>query len=166
MFKYLSYLPEALIREVEEGRAAVVGGAVRSQFDGTQLKDVDVFVFCQENYRHLVQMLGAQEVPGTEGHVHTVPGREVSIELVFEVGHSSAQACVDHADFDIASGVYCGGQFMYCAGFLEATKNKTMRFLRTQDPQRSYSRFIRFNRKYGYRIDSSIRELLRIWKNS
>jgi len=163
---FLSYLPERLIREIEEGRASVVGGAVRAQFEGRQPADVDVFVFDKADHVALVEALGATPKPETDGAVFELSG-EVPIEIVHLSGWSSASACVTRADFDIAGGVYCAGRLHLPDGYEEAIKNRKMRFLGvTEDPQRSYGRYIKYNRKYGYRIDLSINELLRVWRES
>jgi hypothetical protein len=149
---------------VEEGRAAVVGGAVRAQFDHTKIKDIDVFVFSRENYDHLVCELGAEPLEDVQG-VYTLPG-EVPIEIVFEADCGNTEQCVAHADFDIAGGVYSAGRFYLPDGYAEAIKGKVMHFLRAVNPRHSYFRYIKYNREYGYRIDSSIRELLRVWRES
>lgn len=162
--KFLSYLPECLVREIEEGRAAVVGGAIRTHHEGRPPVDVDVFVFEKANHATLVAALGATPKPGTDGAVFELKD-EVPIEIVCLSGWSSAIACVTRADFDIAGGVYCAGQLCLPDGYREAIQSKRMRFLgTTEDPQRSYARFLKYNRAYGYRIDDSIRMLLRLWK--
>ena len=163
--RFLSHLPAVIVREVEEGRAAVVGGAVRAEFDGTRLEDVDVFVFSKEDHDRLFRETGAREVPETDGYVFVIDG-DVPVELVYEPACTDAQKCVAHADFDIASGVYSAGQYYWAEDFLEAVKTKTMRFLQTETPKKSYARFVKYNREYGYRIDSSIQQLLRIWRES
>lgn len=163
-FLSLSYLPGCLIREIEEGRAAVVGGAVRTHYEGKPPVDVDVFVFDKANHTALAANLGAQPKAETEGAVFKLSG-EVPIEIVHLSGWTSASSCGAHADFDIAGGVYSAGQFYLPDGYEEAVKNQKMRFLgATEDPQRSYGRFLKYNREYGYRIDDSIQVLLRQWR--
>lgn len=163
---FLSYLPGRLVREIEEGRAAVVGGAVRTHYEGKRAVDVDVFVFDQANHAALAEALGATPKPDTDEAVFELPG-VVRIEIVHLPGWSSASACSARADFDIAGGVYSAGQFYLPDGYEEAIKNKRMRFLgATEDPQRSYARFLKYNREYGYRIDSSVGELLRAWRDA
>jgi len=164
---FLSRLPGAVLREVEAGRAAVVGGAVRQEFDGSESSDIDVFVFSKEDYERIVRELGAEEVKGSDGHIHRIQVGIVPIEVIFEESHNSAQRCVELADFDIASGVYCAGQLSSATSFREATASRQMRFLGSDDPQRSYFRYLKYNQKYGYRIDEeSLRQLLDSWKHS
>lgn len=160
---FLLHLPERLIREIEEGRAAVVGGAVRAYCERKAPRDIDVFVFDKTNYVGLAAAVGAALKPETHGAVFALSG-EVPIEIVHLPGWSSALACGARADFDIAAGVYSGGRFFLPAGYEEAIKNKKMRFLgKTENPQHSYARFLKYNREYGYRIDASIHALLRLW---
>lgn len=161
---FLTPLPSLLRREVEEGRAAVVGGAIRSHFDHTQLNDIDVYVFSKEDYDRIVRELNGRPVDGTDGLVHIVPDSLVEIEVIFAAACGSAEQCVANADFDIAGGTYCAGEFHLPEGFLEATSNKVMHFCHTHDPQRAYWRYIKYNREYGYRIDSSIQTLLSLWQ--
>jgi hypothetical protein len=165
--KFLSRLPEALLREVEASRAAVVGGAIREEYDGTNSSDIDIFVFSKENYRNIVTALKAVEAGGSDGHIHRVVNGPVPIEVIFEESHCSAQSCVDLADFDIASGVYCAGQLLSSERFREATTSRQMYFIGSDDPQRSYFRYLKYNKKYGYRIHGeSLRRLLDSWKKS
>lgn len=167
---FLPHLPDKVLEVVEAGRAAVLGGAVRAQFDGTQSPDIDVYLFSQEEHRHLVEELGALEVPGTNGWVYTVNSNTggPAVEIIFEPACVSKEACVAHADFDIASGCYSAGQYAWAPSFPEATQTKIMRYLPggAGNPQRSYSRYLKYNREYGYRIDGSIQELLSAWKQA
>ncbi len=161
---FLTHLPDRLIQEVDEGRAAVAGGAVRAEFDGTPLNDIDVYIFSQENYVRLVEELGAVEVPGTNGYAFALldaPGKP-TIEIVYTTKRTSMETCIKYADFDIASGTYCAGQFGWDPGFPEAIKTKIMRFFRegTASPEGSYRRYVRYIRQYGYAIDASIQDLV------
>lgn len=162
--QFMQYLPAVLVREIEAGRAAVVGGAVRSHYEGVVPTDVDVFVFDVKNHARLVQALGAVERPDTSGMVYELDG-EVAIDIVYLAGWGSVAACAARADFDIAAGTYCAGQFVLPVGYEEAVENKTMRFLGvSEEAQLSYGRYIKYNRRYGYKIDGSIKDLLRMWK--
>lgn len=164
--EFLPLLPEILIREIEAGRAAVVGGAVRAQFEGRVPKDVDVFVFERSNHERLAAILGAQPKEGSDGFVFILAGK-VPVEIVYLPEWESPSACLKRADFDIAAGVYSAGKFYLPDGYEQAVVNRRMRFLgTTEDPQRSYDRFLKYNRKYGYKIDSSIQDLLRLWQAS
>ncbi len=164
MRSFLLYLPERLIREIEEGHAAVVGGAVRTHYEGKQPMDVDVFVFDKANHIALATALGAQPKPETDGAVFNLSGK-VPIDIVHLSGWTSASECVAHVDFDIAGGVYSAGRFYLPNGYEKAIKNKKMCFLgATEDSQRSYARFLKYNREYGYRIDGSVQVLLQQWR--
>lgn len=164
--EFLPLLPEIFIREIEAGRAAVVGGAVRAQFEGRVPKDVDVFVFEKSNHERLAAELGAQPKEGSDGFVFILAG-QVAIEIVHLPGWDSPSACLTRADFDIAAGVYSAGKFYLPEGYEQAIAKRKMRFLGvTEDPQRSYDRFLKYNRKYGYKIDSSVEDLLRLWQAS
>lgn len=166
MTAFLSHLPETILREVEEGRAAVVGGAVRSHFDHTPVADIDIFVFSQEKYEEIVRQTGASEVAGSDGRISRIPG-EVPVDLLWIETHSSAEECVKQADFDIASGVYSAGRFMFAPSFQEAVATRQALFLGSDNPQRSYFRYLKYNRQYGYRIDGgSLQRLLAAWSES
>jgi hypothetical protein len=166
---FLANLPDKVLEVVETGRAAVLGGAVRAEFDGTKLADIDVYVFSQEEHGRLASELRAVEVPGTNGWVYAVPGINSGppVEIIFEPACINVGACVARADFDIASGAYCAGQYAWASSFPEATKTKIMRFLPAGagTAQRSYMRYIRYNCVYGYRIDGSIQKLLELWRH-
>ncbi len=164
--EFLPLLPDILIREVEAGRAAIVGGAVRSQFEGRVPKDVDVFVFEKSNHERLTTTLGAQPKEGSDGFV-SILASEITIEIVHLPEWNSPSECLKRADFDVAAGVYSAGKFYLPDGYEKAIACRKMRFLgTTEDPQRSYDRFLKYNRKYGYTIDSSIEALLRLWQNN
>lgn len=165
---FLSYLPEQLREVVEEGRAAVVGGAIRCRFEGTVPTDVDVFYFSQEEYGHDTARYGAVPVEGTDGLVAEFAHNGMRIELAFQPGLVSIADCVAAADFDIASGAYSAGKFSHAPTFLEAVRTKTFRYLSPTlvagSAQRSYQRNIKYSLEYGYRIDASVRDLLRRWR--
>ncbi len=165
---FLTYLPEELREVIETGRAAVVGGAIRCYFEGAVPTDVDVFYFSQEEYESDVVRYGAVPVEGTDGLVAEFVHDGMRIELVFQPGLVSVADCVAAADFDIASGVYSAGEFSYAPSFLEAIRTKTIRYLSPMlgagSARLSYQRNMKYSLKYGYRIDASVQELLRRWR--
>ncbi len=167
---FLASLPDKIREALETGRAAVLGGVVRAEFDGTKTLDIDVYVFSLEEHRRLVGELSAVEVPGTNGWVYALNGNNggPAVEIIFEPACVSVETCVAHADFDIASGCYSAGQYAWAPSFPEATRTKTMRWLPrgAGTPQRSYARYLKYNREYGYRIDGSIQDLLKAWKQA
>jgi hypothetical protein len=164
---FLDRLPEMILEMVEADEAAVLGGAVRAEFDATLTPDIDVFVYSQEKHRRLVGMVHAVEVPGTYGLVYTAQFDGTVIQLVFDPACVSKQACVAMADFDIASGCYSAGEYAWAPSFSEAIRTKIMQYLPAGagSPQRSYLRYLKYNR-LGYRIDGSMRQLLKRWREA
>lgn len=166
--EFIAYLPEQLREVVEAGRVAVVGGAIRCHFEGTVPTDIDVFYFSQEEYERDVDRYDAVLVEGTDGLVADFTHRSMRIELVFQSDLVSVADCVAAADFDIASGVYSAGEFSYAPTFLEAIRSKTSRYLSPTlcagTAQLSYQRYMKYSLEYGYRIDASVRDLLRRWQ--
>lgn len=143
---------------------------MRAHFDGTKPSDMDVFVFSKENYGRLVLELRGRAVPGTGGCVHQVdgPASEMPVEIVFDPECPDVPGCVGYSDLDVGSGVYCAGRFTFGDNFVEAVKTRTMhvRLARVQNPQRTYLRCMRYSREYGYRADGSVRNLLKLWRES
>lgn len=164
MKPFLAQLPEILLKEIELGRAAVVGGAIRCSFEGKPSRDIDVFIFDKDNHQRLVKLLEAQPKEKSNGHVFVL-NRQTPIELVCLPGWNSPEVCLAKADFNVAAGVYSKGRYFLPKGYAKAVKNKNLRFSgSTDDPQASYDRFIKYNRKYGYVIDESINALLLLWQ--
>ena len=144
---------------------AWVGGAVRAHHEGVCPTDIDVFVFDAQNHARLVQTLELVERPESGGMVYELDTGEVSIDVVHLASWDSPAACSARADFDIAAGVYCAGAFLLPEGYEEAIRTKMIRFLgMSENPQLSYGRYMKYNHQYGYRIDSSIQDLLRLWQ--
>lgn len=161
---FLALVPEILLNEIESGRAAIVGGAIRCEIEGTKAKDIDIFVFDEQNHKRIANILDAQPSKReSQGHVFIISG-EIPIEIVCLPGWDSAGSCAKNADFDIASGIYCSKKYILPVGYEESIKAKKMRFSgHSDDPQASYDRFLKYN-TYGFQIDESINELLQLWR--
>jgi hypothetical protein len=174
----MAHLPPCLAQAVENGLAAVVGGAVRAEFDGTRVNDIDVFVFSSRLHRRLVGELDCVEKPDTNGavYVHSVDASSVPVEIVYQPGWTSAAQCSAKADFNISSGVYSAGKYTWHPSFPYAAKNKRMRLLRTDFAARTYERCLKFKQEYGYEGDETVaaflaereadEQLLRAWKSA
>jgi hypothetical protein len=156
-------IPEILGEAVETGKAAIVGGAIRSYYENTQPRDIDIFFFDRERYETLITQF--EVVKKAEG-VYTITDHDPPIDLIFEEECTSLQDCMEQADFDIAAGCYSNGKFTLPDGYETAIADKKMKLKNVIYPQACFERFMRYKR-YGYTCTAEdVKKILQIWSKN
>ncbi len=160
------YLPEIVYKHVQEGVSAVVGGPVRAYFEKKKPSDIDVYYFDNIAYKQAIKNLKATEIFHTDYiTIYVVNGYKYPIELIFEPRKKSVEDCIKFAEFDICAGCYSKGKFIFTHGFRQAILKKHMRFLRTNYPEITKERLLKYS-TYGYSIsDEDVHRILYLCKN-
>jgi hypothetical protein len=163
MKKVLHSLPSPLTKTVEEGKAAIVGGAVRAYFENNPPRDIDIFFFDRERYETLITKF---EVEKKAEGIHTIHNHDPPIDLIFEEECRSVQDCIEQADFDIAAGCYSEGKFFLPDGYEKAIADRKMTLKNLLYPQACFERFMRYKR-YGYSCSvKDVKRIIQIWNEN
>ena len=159
----IDLLPAPLMKEVLDGRAAIVGGSVRAYFENKTPRDIDIFFFDKDNYEQLVLELKCNK---KDNGIHTFKWERLTIDLVLEEGCHSVEICCEKADFDIAGGCFSQNNFLLPYGFENAIRTRTMKLCNLQYPQKTFSRLMKY-KQYGYTCSSDdVRTILLAWQDN
>jgi hypothetical protein len=142
----------------------VAGGALRSHFDGTELKDIDIFFRSEEDYYRAVDAASCDTSLrwlGAAGRTHYYEASDgVQINLVgFAFG--SPQETIERFDFRCcrmaawlkAPGVYAYAMDDHAA--VDATLKRLV-VLQNNGEERTVQRIQHYVHDYGYRLDLSV----------
>ena len=147
-------IPEAVHRQIQNGCAAVVGGAIRSKIEGTSPHDIDVYFFDKEKYTSVVAQTGAKiKYRDKDITIFIIPGL-CPIELIYEYEKKSIEDCIGLADFNIASGCFYCGEFILPNEYTESVRQREMVFLKALYPHITLQRLWKYL-QYGYTIEKT-----------